>query len=211
MNLIKLKEEQIKLSKKVIINDKFEKIKTIAGVDQTFINEEIISAIVVCNYKDLKPLEKKYIVLNVKFPYISGFLSYRESPAILEAFNKLQEKPDLLIVDGNGILHPRRIGMASHVGILLDMPTIGVAKGLMAGDLKDKTIYMEKEARGYEFKTKEHSNPIYVSPGHKVSLRSSLEIVKKCIYLPHKLPEPLYLAHRYANKIRTKLMDKNRL
>ncbi len=205
MDLRKLKEEQIKLAKKIIINDKFDKIEKIAGVDQTFLHEDIISGIFVCNYKDLKPIEKKYTVVKAKFPYVSGFLSYRESPAIIEAFNKLENLPDILIVDGNGILHPRRIGMASHVGILLDMATIGVAKSLIAGEIKEGTIYMEKEARGYELVTKEHSRPIYVSPGNKVSLRTSLEVVKKCLKLPHKLPEPLHLAHRYANKIKENL------
>ena len=205
MDLNKLKQEQIKLAKKVIINDKFEKIERIAGVDQTFLGEEIISGIVVCNYKDLKPIEKENAVVKEKFPYISGFLSYRESPAIIEAFNKLDNKPDILIVDGNGILHPRRIGMASHVGILLDTATIGVAKSLIGGELKQGTIYMEKEARGYELISREHAKPIYVSPGHKISLKSSLEISKKCIKFPHKLPEPLHLAHRYANKVKDNL------
>jgi len=208
MDLNKLKEEQLKLAKKVIINDKFEKIKTVAGVDQTFTKEEVISGIVVCNYKDLKLIEKKYAIVKAKFPYVSGLLTYRESPAIVEAFNKLENKPDILIVDGNGILHPRRIGMASHVGILLDMPTIGVAKKLIVGEVKEGTIYMEKEARGYELITREHSRPIYVSPGNNVSLKTSLEIVKKCIKVPHKLPEPLHLAHRYANKVKKKL-EKN--
>jgi deoxyribonuclease V len=205
MDLNKLKEEQLKLAKKVIINDKFEKIETIAGVDQTFLNEDIISGIVVCNYKDLKSIEKKSAVVKAKFPYISGFLSYREIPAILEAYNKLDNKPDVLLVDGNGILHPRRIGMASHVGILLNTATIGVAKSLIGGEKKGKTIYMEKEARGYELVSREHARPIYISPGHEVSLKTSLEIVKKCIKFPHKLPEPLHLAHRHANKIKGSL------
>lgn len=205
MDLRKLKEEQIKLAKKVIINDNFDKIEKIAGVDQTFLHGDAISGIVVCDYKDLKLIEKKYGVLKAKFPYVSGFLSYRESPTIIEAFNKLENKPDILIVDGNGILHPRRIGMASHVGILLDIPTIGVAKRLIAGEIKGGTIYMEKEARGYELITREHSRPIYISPGYKVSLKTSLEIIKKCLKPPHKLPEPLHLAHRYANKIKKDL------
>ena len=205
MNIIKLKDEQLKLAEKVIVNDNFEKIEKIAGVDQTFIDKDVISGIVVCDYKDLKPIEKKYAVVKAKIPYVSSFLSYRESPAIVEAFNKLENKPNILIVDGNGILHPRRIGMASHVGILLDIATIGVAKRLMAGEAKEGTIYIEKEARGYELITREHSRPIYVSPGHKVSLKTSLEIVKKCIRFPHKLPEPLHLAHIYANKVRDEL------
>lgn len=205
MDLEKLKEEQLKLAEKIIINDSFDKIETIAGVDQTFIGDEVISGIVVCNYKDLKPIEKKFAVVRAKVPYVSGFLFYREGPAAIEAFNKLEQKPDVLIVDGNGILHPRRVGMASHVGILLDVATIGIAKKLIAGEVREGTVYMEKEARGYEFISREHAKPFYVSPGHKISLKTSLEIVKKCIKFPHKLPEPLHLAHRYANKVKENL------
>ena len=187
----KLKAEQLKLAKKVIVNDSVKKINTIAGVDLAFYENKIISAIVVCNYKDFKIIEKKYVVVDIKIPYISGFLFYKEGPAILEVFHKLDQKPDVLMVKGNGILHPRRIGMASHVGILLDVATIGVAKRLMLGEVKDKTIYVEKEARGYELITRKHAKPIYVSPGNKVSLKSSRDIVKNCIKFPHKLPEPL--------------------
>ena len=201
----KLKAEQLKLAKKVIVNDTVKKINTIAGVDQAFFENKIVSAITVCNYKDFKVIEKRYTVIDVKIPYISGFLFYKEGPAILEVFYKLEQKPDVLIVKGNGILHPRRIGMASHVGILLDVATIGVAKRLMLGEVKDKTIYVEKEARGYELITMKHAKPVYVSPGHKVSLKASMEIVKKCIKFPHKLPEPLQLAHKYANKIKKEL------
>ena len=209
MDIRKLEEEQIKLAKKVIVKDIFEKTERIAGVDQAFADGDVISGIVVCSYKDLKLIEKKYAVVKAKFPYLSGFLSYRESPAIIEAFNQLENKPDILIVDGNGILHPRRIGMASHLGILLDIPTIGVAKRLIAGEVREGTVYIEKEARGYELATREHSKPLYVSPGYKVSLKTSLEIVKKCIKFPHKLPEPLYLAHRYADKIKKEEANKS--
>ena len=209
MDIRKLEEEQIKLAKKVIVKDDFEKTERIAGVDQAFANGNVISGIVVCSYKDLNLIEKKYAVVKAKFPYISGFLSYRESPAIIEAFNQLENKPDILIVDGNGILHPRRVGMASHLGILLDIPTIGVAKRLIAGEVREGTVYIEKEARGYELATREHSKPLYISPGYKVSLKTSLEIVKKCIKFPHKLPEPLYLAHRYADKIKKEEANKS--
>lgn len=208
IDIKKLKEEQAKLAKKVIIRDITKNIKTIGGVEQAFVENKILSVIVVCDYKDFKVIENKYSVVDAKIPYISGFLFYREGPAIIETFNKLEQKPDVLIVNGNGILHPRRIGMASQLGILLDTATIGVTKRLMLGEVKEKTIYVEKEARGYEFISREHANPIYVSPGHKVSLKTSMEIVKKSIKYPHKLPEPLHLAHKHSNKIR-KEMNKN--
>ena len=97
--------------------------------------------------------------------------------------------------------------MASHVGILLDAATIGVTKNLMLGEVKDGTIYVEKEARGYELITRKHAKPIYLSPGYKVSLKKSLEIIKNCIREPHKLPEPLHLAHKYGKKVKKELTE----
>ena len=150
----------------------------------------------------MRLIETKHAVIEAKVPYKSGFLFYKDGPAIIEAFNRLENKPDVLIVEANGILHPRRIGMASHVGILLDTATIGVTKRLMLGEVKGKTVYVDKEARGYGLITKEHANPIYISPGHKISLKTSPEVIRKCMRFPHKLPEPLYIAHKYGNKIR---------
>ena len=169
INFNELKKEQLKLAKKVITADGFEKITTIAGADQAYVGNKVISSIVVCDYKTLEVIEKKHAIVDAKLPYKSGFLFYRDGPAVMEAFNKLDNKPDVLIVEANGILHPRRIGMASHVGILLDVPTMGVTKRLMLGQVKGNTIYVEKEARGYELITRQHARPIYVSPGNKVS------------------------------------------
>jgi deoxyribonuclease V len=206
VDLNKLKEEQIKLAGKVITTDSAEKITTIAGADQSYAGNKVISAIAVCDYKSLKVIEEKNAIVDAKIPYKSGFLFYKDGPAIIEAFNKLENKPDVLILKGNGILHPRRIGMASHVGILLDTATIGVAKRLMLGKVMERTIYVEKEACGYELITREHARPIYISPGHKISLKTSLEVIKNCMKFPHKLPEPLHLAHKYCNKARKGLM-----
>ncbi len=206
VDLGKLKEEQLKLAEKVIVNDKVKKVKTIAGADQSYVGNKVISAIVVCNYKSLEIIGEKHAIVDARIPYIRGFLFYRDGPAVMEAFNMLEHKPDVLIVQGNGILHPRRIGMASHVGILLDVATIGVTKRLMLGEVKDKTIYVEKEARGYELITREHSKPIYISPGYKVSLKTSLEIIKKCLRHPNKLPIPLQLARKYGKKINKDLL-----
>ena len=195
----KLKAEQLKLAKKVIISDKVKNVKLIGGTEQAFSNNNVLSAIVVCDAKGYSVLEEKNAIVEAKIPYISGYRFYREGPSIMEAFGKLEQKPDVLIINGNGILHPRRIGIASHIGILLDIPTIGVSKKLMIGEIKDNTIYVEKEARGYQIITKEHAKPIFISPGHMVSLKSSFEIIKSCIKYPHKLPEPLHLAHKFAS------------
>lgn len=202
-----LKKEQLKLAKKVSIVDGVKSIKTIAGADQAYIEGNVISAIAVCDYKTLKVIEEKHAVVDAKVPYKSSFLFYKDGPAVIEAFNKLENKPDVLVIGANGILHPRRIGMASHIGILLDVPIIGITKRLMLGEIRENTIYVEKEARGYGLITREHAKPIYVSPGHKISLKTSLEIIKNIIRFPHKLPEPLHIAHKYSSKIRKELME----
>ena len=133
MNVDELKKEQLKFAKKVVIKDDYDELFYIGGVDQAFVGEKVISAVIVMEYKTMKIVEKKYAVVDAPMQYIPGFLSYREGPAIVGAVNKLNQKPDILLVDGNGILHPRKIGLASHVGILLDIPTIGVAKKLLMG------------------------------------------------------------------------------
>ncbi|MBS3110024.1 endonuclease V [Candidatus Woesearchaeota archaeon] len=210
INLEKLRAEQDKLAKKVITHDTFENedIKTIGGIDQTYTsNNRIISAAVVIDRKSLKEIEAKYSVMEVNFPYIPGFLSYRELPAMVEAYRMLEQRPDMIIIDGNGILHPRRLGLASHLGILLDAVTIGVAKNLLSGEVDGERVIIDKEVRGYRLVTKEHANPIFISPGHKIGLASAIDLAKKLIIPPHKLPEPVHLAHKLANRVKKELKD----
>jgi deoxyribonuclease V len=112
--------------------------------------------------------------------------------------NQLRSTPSLVLLDGNGIIHPARCGFASHAGITLDIPTIGVAKTLLYGTIKDSHILIEKEQRGYAFSKKQGTRPVYVSPGHRVSLKTSIEVVKHLS--SSKNPEPLRLAHHLAKK-----------
>lgn len=204
IDLTKLKEEQLKLAKKVIVKDSFEKLDLIGGVDCAYAKDEVIAAIVVCDSKTMEAKEKVFAVAKAKFPYVAGFLAYREGAAISEAYTKLADKPDIMIFDGNGILHPRRFGLASHMGVALDVASIGIAKQLLVGEEKGNVVYVDKEARAEAVVTREKSKPVYISPGHKISLKTSVEIVKSCMRFPHKLPEPLHLAHKYANEIRDK-------
>lgn len=185
----KMAEEQSSLARKVIKKDDFEKLELVAGVDQAFIKNTVISGIVVCDYKTMKVVEEKHAIVKAAVPYIPGYLSYRESPAAVEAFNKLEKKPDILIVDAHGIAHPRNLGMASHLGLLLDVPTIGVAKALIIGKTQEGgKVISENKIIAQEIVTKEHSKPLYVSIGHRVSLKTAVEVVKRLIIPPHKLP-----------------------
>ncbi|MGC9444547.1 MAG: endonuclease V [Candidatus Methanospirareceae archaeon] len=209
---------QEEIAARTIIEDTFdpEEIALIAGADQAFFldshaEEKIVSAIVLLDYPGLQVLEYAYAVLPVEFPYIPGLLAFREAPALLAAFRKLSSQPDLVIVDGGGINHPRYAGLATHIGVLLDIPTIGVTKKLLCGTGELPTV--EGDARvirydnrevGYYLKSKTGCRPIIVAPGHKVAFQTALQLTKACI-LRHKLPEPVRIAHLSANNVKRSL------
>ncbi|MBI3037182.1 endonuclease V [Candidatus Woesearchaeota archaeon] len=208
MNIEKLKEEQLATAHKVVTTDELGEVRTIGGCDCAYVNNTVIAAVVVCDDK-LGVIEKQTAAVENDFPYMPGLLYYREGRAIKEAFSKLKNKPDVLLVDGNGVLHPLRCGLASHIGVELGQPTIGVAKTRLLGEEDEAgNIKVGKDIIGAEFKAKEHAKPIYVSVGHKVSLETAMEVVQKTTKQPHKLPEPLHLAHRLADKARKEL-EKN--
>ena len=202
VDIEKMRKEQLKLAQEVVLRDEFTALKFIAGCDCTFEDETVIAAIVVLEYPSMRFVEAKHSIQENALPYIPGYLSYREMPAIVDTFSKLEHKPDLIFCDGDGILHPRRIGVASHLGIVLSMPSIGVAKKLLLGQIKEGKVWVDNDLRGFEIKTKDTANPIYISPGHKVALGTTLKFVMDCTRPPHKLPEPLHAAHKYATKIR---------
>lgn len=205
-NIEKYIKIQERLKERLILSDKFQKINSIAGADQAFYGKNIISCIVVLEYPEMKLIETVFAEKEINFPYIPGFLAFREAPTIIEAYKKLDKKPDILLVDGHGIAHPRGIGIASHVGILLDIPTIGIAKSRLVGEYKIPKEIMHYSPLKYKnkiigavLKTKENCNPIFISPGHKISLKRSIEIVQNCIK-GNKLPEPIRIAHNLLKK-----------
>ena len=200
MDLIELKKEQLKLAAKIVLKDDSSRIKTIGGVDCIAHGNELIAAVVVCEFPSLKVLETKTYVLADPFRYVPGFQAYREMPAMIEAYNQLEQEPDILLVSGQGIAHPRKMGIASHLGLNLNRATIGVADSLPVGSIENGKILFNNEIVGFEITTRNHSNPIYVSPGHLVSLGSVLHIIPQTIVYPHKMPEPLHIAHKVGRK-----------
>src|SRR3989338_6773515 len=200
MNIEKLKEEQLATARKVVTTDEVGEVRTIGGCDCAYVNNTVIAAVVVCDGK-LSVIEKQTATVENDFPYMPGLLYYREGKAIKEAFSKLKNRPDVLLVDGNGILHPLRCGLASHLGVELDQPTVGVAKTRLLGEEDEAgNIRVGNEIIGAEVKAKEHSKPLYISVGHRVSLQTAVDLVHKTTKHPHKFPEPLHLAHRLADK-----------
>ncbi|MBT3813968.1 endonuclease V [Candidatus Woesearchaeota archaeon] len=195
-----LKREQNKLARKIRLQDDFDKLKTIAGVDCIVEGDNILASVVVCEFPSLKVIEKKTYSLSSPLPYKAGFQAYREMPAIIEAYNQLDEEPDVIMVNGLGINHPRKLGMASHLGLSLNKPTIGVTQKLPFGTIEKGKIINHNEHVGFEVKTREHANPVYVAPGHLITFGSTLNIVSKTIQFPHKMPEPLHIARKVAKK-----------
>lgn len=209
MDLNRLEVEQYRLNKKIILNDDFAEIKTIAGCDVTYTENTIVCCFVVMDYPSLNIREVKVNSDKTRFPYIPGFLSYRESPIIIDTYHSLELDPDLIIVDGNGILHPRGMGVASHIGLSLDKPTIGVAKSLLCGDEKGKFVFMGNDKKAVLLKTRDKAKPIYISQGHKISSDSMIQIAKATLK-GHKLPEPLHAAHKYTSKEKRRLKVEHR-
>ena len=203
MDTFELKKEQLKLASKVTLNDSIRNISTIGGAYCLPVKDKLLGCVVVLDYPSLKLIEKKTFLLDNPLPYRSGYEAYREMPAIIEAYNNLEIEPDVLLVNGQGIIHPRKFGIASHLGLAISMPTIGVSGKLPLGEMKKGKIIVDAEVRGFEMKTKEYANPVYVSPGHLVSLGLVLNLIPQTIKHPHKLPEPLHIAHKIAkNKVK---------
>ncbi|MCL4458826.1 MAG: deoxyribonuclease V [Chloroflexi bacterium] len=190
---------------KVLLQTAFGTVHYVAGVDIGFGGEKTRAAVVVLKYPLLEVADTSLVEEEVRFPYIPGLLSFRETPPILSAFEGLATEPDLILVDGQGIAHPRRFGIASHLGLILDKPTIGCAKSLLCGQhgpLADEPgslsfIYDEDEVIGAAVRTKSSTKAVYVSVGHKIDLSTAIEYVLSCTR-EYRLPEPTRLAHLLA-------------
>ena len=187
MDLYELAKEQLKLAPKVVLNDGFSKLKTIGGVECLSVGNKLLASVVVCEFPSFRLLEHKTYLLPDPLPYRPGFLAYREMPAIIEAYNQLEQEPDLLLVKGSGIAHPRHCGMASHLGLALQKPTIGITQHLLVGKVEQGKIIIDNHICGFEIITRKHAAPIYVSLGHLVSLGTALNVISKTILYPHKI------------------------
>ncbi len=190
--------------------------KLIGGCDVSMnrFAKEGYAGFVVLEADTLRMIDHAVVTQTIPFPYIPGLLSFREIPMLLEAWKKLKTKPDVLVVDGVGIAHPRRMGIATHLGLVLNIPTIGCAKSVLVGEYTEPAqefgavSYMfdpkTKEVIGAALRSKPGVKPVFISPGNLITLEESIELIKHCL-TKYRLPEPTRLAHNTVNEYRLRL------
>jgi deoxyribonuclease V len=196
------------LRQQLIARDRIGRVRSVTGVDASYDRTAgtTRAAVAVQGFPGLEPVASRVVRRRTRFPYVPGFLSFREAPALLAALAGLRRPPDLILCDGQGLAHPRRFGLASHLGVLLDVPSIGVAKSRLVG-----THALVPEARGAwvplrdgaetigaVLRTRAGVRPVYVSIGHRVALETAIAIVLRCAPR-YRLPEPIRRAHALAS------------
>lgn len=210
---------QKELRSRLILTWDQRSVAMLGGVDISIKTETARAAIVVLRYPELTPVEGVTADAPLVFPYIPGLLAFREGPAVLAAWNELKYKPDLLMFDGQGIAHPRGIGIASQMGLWLELPTIGVAKSRLYGRHEevgpgrgDRADLIDKQGNviGAVVRTRDKTNPLYVSPGHLIDVESATQFVLNCL-AGYRLPEPTRWAHKVAGGEQLPSQDNNQL
>lgn len=202
---------QSRLAGEVLLKDRYPApLRTVAGCDVGFEDGGATTraAVVLLDAGTLQPLEQHVARLPTAMPYIPGLLSFRELPALLQAFSQLSRTPDLVLVDGHGIAHPRRLGIAAHFGVATGLPSIGVAKKILTGtvatdlhDMRGAFVPLRdgREQIGWLLRSKPRCNPLVVSPGHRVAMASAAELTMR-FTAGYRLPEPTRLADRLASR-----------
>jgi deoxyribonuclease V len=199
---------QERLRAQLRIGDDFGVLRTVAGVDAGFEEAGRVAraAVVRLDFPSLQVRDYAIARRPLTFPYVPGFLSFREAPAIMDAIRRLAAPPDLIICDGQGIAHPRRLGIAAHIGLLLDIPSIGCAKSRLIGSHPPLPaergaavpLFDGDEQIGLVLRSRAGTKPVYVSPGHRVGMQSAVDLVMACV-TRYRLPETTRAAHRLAS------------
>ncbi len=208
-DLKEAKAIQLRLKRKIKLIPLKKKPEFIAGVDAAFRGDDVIAAACLFSYPELIPLEDAYAVEKTSFPYIPGYLSFREGPAIIKAVRRLKIRPDLILFDGQGTAHPKGMGIASHIGAILDIPSIGCAKSRLVGEYRDPGAKKGQHARlryrnrtvGAVLRTRDDVNPLFVSPGHLTTLRQAVYYVLQCTG-KFRIPEPVRRADRISKDLK---------
>jgi len=202
---------QKQLAEQVVRENQAESVRYVAGADiATFKDSpQAYAGVVVMSFPELKTVEEKAAHCTLSFPYVPGLLSFRESPALLKVFENLEHEPDLILIDGQGLAHPRRFGIACHLGLLLDKPTIGCAKSRLFGHHKAplsergsfSDLYDDQgDVIGAVLRTKDRTNPLFISVGYQVDLTTAIHYTLACCQ-GYRLPEPTRQAHLFVGRI----------
>jgi deoxyribonuclease V len=207
----KAHKAQLLLSKKIVFEDRLpKKVRFVAGVDVAYGKGTSVGAVAVLDYDSLKPVEYQTAICKTRFPYIPTLLSFREIPPSISCIKKLQTSPDVFLVDGHGFAHPYGCGFASHLGLAIGKPTIGVAKDRLFGEIENMKAgedftFLKHDGKvvGAVVTTKGGCKPVYVSVGHMISLETAIKIVKHCTR-KNRIPEPILKAHEMANLLKRK-------
>lgn len=207
-------ETQLSLSNKIIAEDRLPKnIRSVAGVDVAYVDDLAVGAVVVLDYESLELLEWQTATCQSKFPYIPTLLTFREIPPAFACIKKLKLQPDVLLVDAQGVAHPYGCGFASHLGLAIGKPTIGVAKSRLIGEPKtiarQEFLFQNGRITSEVVTTKENVKPVYVSVGHMVSLERAVEITKHCVR-NSRIPEPILQAHKIATEVKREVQGKRK-
>jgi deoxyribonuclease V len=202
---------QERLRERVVLEDDFPPIRLVAGADLAFDPQSNVAfaGVIVYRFPELEEVERCMARSKLRFPYIPGLLSFREGPALVAAFARLRSEPDLILIDGHGRAHPRLFGIASHLGVVLDRPTVGCAKSLLVGEHDEPgtkagsatPLVFRGECVGMVLRTRDAVKPIYVTTGHRVSLPSALKLVKQCLD-GFRIPKPTREADHYVGELR---------
>ena len=203
---------QLELKKKVRLMPLRKQLRIIAGIDAAFTDDRIVAVACLFTYPDLKPLEDAHAARKITFPYVPGFLSFREGPAIIRAANRLSVRPDLILFDGQGIAHPEGLGIASHIGIVLAIPSIGCAKSRLTGEYNEpgakkgnqSRLFYKGKAIGKVLRTRDNVKPLFVSPGHMMDIEGAVSIVMQCVG-KYRIPEPIRRADALSKKLKQKI------
>lgn len=202
---------QKRLRDRVVEEDRFGEIRTVAGADLAFnpLTRMAVAGVVVYRLPELEEIERRFVWRRLEFPYIPGLLSFREIPALQAAFALLKTNPDLIMIDGHGRAHPRRFGIACHVGVMFDKPTIGCGKSILVGEFErlgqkagaTADLIHKGERVGVVLRTRDGVQPIYVTVGHRIALESAVAYVKQCL-CGTRIPVPTREADRYVRALR---------
>lgn len=202
---------QKELASQIIAKDDFEKIEVIAGADMALSEngKEAYAGVILYEFPSLKEIKRVWAQGPLTFPYVPGLLSFREGPILIKVFEKIDPLPDLILFDGQGLAHPRRLGIASHMGLLLDRPTIGCAKSLLCGEFKEpgkkrgsfSPLTEKGETVGAVLRTRDEVKPIFVSAGHRIGLKTAIQIVLQC-RSGYRIPKPTREADRFVGEVK---------